>query len=887
VWRGARSLDIDRRAGPRGRFQDAAARRPRCEDGRARGRRWERKGASIHCSCGHRQFEATHPNVIQKMACGCFGGGGDKAYKGDKYKKPESGKKPNKGKTADVKARSASDEPGDERQQLAESDPESEGEDVDALPGPADAPRDSDSDPEDDVGDRRKAKERAVERRRSVKERAAAKKRDKERAGGPAPSPRRAFDSDDSIARQLSPSPRMSQGDAHAPRAKEKREGPEGVLRRRDGGDEPSSARRAGGGGVKPREKPKRSGDGGGGNKLRDEVIQRGRRSRPSTRDASSVPNVQKSDEDAATIARSIRSCPFFLQEMQNAPPDVPERLARAMEEVTVNANVDLITQGALNDDSFFVLVEGKVNVLQRADLRLEAGADMTKFLESVPRRNSKPDESAPRISKGGKSHKGMNVADGVFDLKPSQDKLIKVLEPGAYFGEVSLLFNTARTATIRSQAPGCHAFKLRRSHYESIVLAAKSEIFKRRFDLVSKVGLFRSMDKTSCRTIVGMSDSETVAAGEVIFQKGDFGDKLFLVEAGVVSIQVEGHEVRRFGPGDCFGEVALMNFGTARTADAIVPADVPDGKCELLSVSRENFENILGPLKLAINGPRLSTVPLFAPLSQEHIEELAQALQLRKFSDGASVVRQGEAVNALFFVDQGSFLETWPTDNRMRTIREGDWFGLEALAHERPSPCEVRSVGLSAVMSLAKSAIDKIEKDVGVSLPTLQSSWRRENLDGWTRRPSVKVATAAEIDVLVAELELKFARPGDVLADSREHPNGKFVGLVMSGNVLVVSTLERGGDEKPMERKRLITEGPLHLASRAQAAAEAFRDSDDPGRRGKNAIGIKLVAMGASVLLVPPPSPSPALTRALECLKVRSVPWSPHDRVRVVNADP
>ena len=95
------------------------------------------------------------------------------------------------------------------------------------------------------------------------------------------------------------------------------------------------------------------------------------------------------------------------------------------------------------------------MNVLQRADLRLEAGADMTKFLESVPRRNSKPDESAPRISKGGKSHKGMNVADGVFDLKPSQDKLIKVLEPGAYFGEVSLLFNTARTATIRSQAPG------------------------------------------------------------------------------------------------------------------------------------------------------------------------------------------------------------------------------------------------------------------------------------------------------------------------------------------------------------------------------------------------------------------------------------------------
>jgi CRP-like cAMP-binding protein len=44
------------------------------------------------------------------------------------------------------------------------------------------------------------------------------------------------------------------------------------------------------------------------------------------------------------------------------------------------------------------------------------------------------------------------------------------------------------------------------------------------------------------------------VAAGELVFREGDPGDRFYLVESGEVEILG-----KRFGPGDSFGEIALL----------------------------------------------------------------------------------------------------------------------------------------------------------------------------------------------------------------------------------------------------------------------------------------------------------------------------------------
>ena len=79
----------------------------------------------------------------------------------------------------------------------------------------------------------------------------------------------------------------------------------------------------------------------------------------------------------------------------------------------------------------------------------------------------------------------------------------------------------------------------------------------------------------------------------EVIFHQGDPADTLHLVSAGHVSVRVTlpGGEfviVALFGPGDAFGETALV--GGPRPRGGTVIALDP---CETLSLSRDQFERL------------------------------------------------------------------------------------------------------------------------------------------------------------------------------------------------------------------------------------------------------------------------------------------------------
>jgi putative ABC transport system ATP-binding protein len=61
---------------------------------------------------------------------------------------------------------------------------------------------------------------------------------------------------------------------------------------------------------------------------------------------------------------------------------------------------------------------------------------------------------------------------------------------------------------------------------------------------------------------------------GEIIIREGEVGEELFLISEGEVEIDREGREVARLGPGDFFGELALMS-GNPRNANVIATRPV------------------------------------------------------------------------------------------------------------------------------------------------------------------------------------------------------------------------------------------------------------------------------------------------------------------------
>ena len=81
---------------------------------------------------------------------------------------------------------------------------------------------------------------------------------------------------------------------------------------------------------------------------------------------------------------------------------------------------------------------------------------------------------------------------------------------------------------------------------------------------------------------------SEHFHAGEIIFDQGDFGDKLYSVVRGTVEIVKDGEVVAELAEGEVFGEIALLE-DSPRTAAIRAKTDA-----DLISFSRPAFKQIV-----------------------------------------------------------------------------------------------------------------------------------------------------------------------------------------------------------------------------------------------------------------------------------------------------
>ncbi|MBW2523109.1 MAG: cyclic nucleotide-binding domain-containing protein [Deltaproteobacteria bacterium] len=113
------------------------------------------------------------------------------------------------------------------------------------------------------------------------------------------------------------------------------------------------------------------------------------------------------------------------------------------------------------------------------------------------------------------------------------------------------------------------------------------------RTEYLSKVPLFAALTDAGLRLVAAVAAEETHKRGTRIFQHGDIGDKLYLIVSGKVRISRStagmGEEALAvLEPGAVFGEMALLD-DTPRSADAWAHEG-----CDLLTISRESFEDLL-----------------------------------------------------------------------------------------------------------------------------------------------------------------------------------------------------------------------------------------------------------------------------------------------------
>jgi hypothetical protein len=106
----------------------------------------------------------------------------------------------------------------------------------------------------------------------------------------------------------------------------------------------------------------------------------------------------------------------------------------------------------------------------------------------------------------------------------------------------------------------------------------------KDRIVLLRRVGMFRLLPVPVIESLAMRLARSRVPAQTDVFRKGDPGDGFYVIESGRVAVLDDGQEIRRLGPGDSFGEIALLR-AVPRTATVRAVEDT-----ELATLSGPDF---------------------------------------------------------------------------------------------------------------------------------------------------------------------------------------------------------------------------------------------------------------------------------------------------------
>ena len=107
--------------------------------------------------------------------------------------------------------------------------------------------------------------------------------------------------------------------------------------------------------------------------------------------------------------------------------------------------------------------------------------------------------------------------------------------------------------------------------------------------DALRKTPLFGELSKHELGELAKATEDLEVDEGRVLTREGDLGREFFVIVEGDVSVTQDGNEVRRLGPGDFFGEIALIYENARRTATVTATSPL-----RFFVLTRQSFRSLL-----------------------------------------------------------------------------------------------------------------------------------------------------------------------------------------------------------------------------------------------------------------------------------------------------
>jgi CRP/FNR family transcriptional regulator, cyclic AMP receptor protein len=92
--------------------------------------------------------------------------------------------------------------------------------------------------------------------------------------------------------------------------------------------------------------------------------------------------------------------------------------------------------------------------------------------------------------------------------------------------------------------------------------------------EILQQVPLFADFERGDLQRLARSFKQRTFEAGSRVAGEGKTGAGFFVIESGEATVSVRGDERGKLGPGDYFGEIALIDDG-ARSATVIADSEL------------------------------------------------------------------------------------------------------------------------------------------------------------------------------------------------------------------------------------------------------------------------------------------------------------------------
>ena len=278
---------------------------------------------------------------------------------------------------------------------------------------------------------------------------------------------------------------------------------------------------------------------------------------------------IAKSEEQRQRIMAATKSSILF----SGLDREQQEEIIDSMEEVKVHAGDSVIRQGEEGD--FFYIIDSGTYDVYRAD---------------------KPPPHSSHASPPPPSPNPSSSSSSSPSASPSAEE--KVFEyPGkGSFGELALMYNCPRAATVRARTDGC-LWRVDRETFQHIVIASTAR--KRRLleGALENVPLLANVSKQERAQVADAMETAIYSEGDYILRQGEVGETIYFVIKGeCVATQVVGRgevEVGRIREGGYFGERSLLT-NEARAANV----KCASARVEVGQLDRSAFERLLGSMK-------------------------------------------------------------------------------------------------------------------------------------------------------------------------------------------------------------------------------------------------------------------------------------------------